>query len=261
MISDEIQALVRRGDKDAFLGIYTQYAKQVYLRAAEDLGSDEEARDAVKQTFLLLRREMMLSDSPVDVEARIRALYGQEIAMRRLLKGDAPSPTPTPSPMEAAPLQSAAFPPAAVQDGAADELPVTVQIPALDGAPALPADPAPAFAPQPDERPAPQPAKKPLSPSPTPDALDRVQHYMQEDGVPQTPPHGRRGARRGHGPDGPHGRGRKRGENAVISGLIVLLSALLLWIVAGILMDFQVLPFVDLGYTWFNQNIFPLFHL
>ena len=34
---------------------------------------------------------------------------------------------------------------------------------------------------------------------------------------------------------------------------------LMLWIIAGLLMDMELLPYVDLGYAWFNRQIAPWF--
>ena len=41
--------------------------------------------------------------------------------------------------------------------------------------------------------------------------------------------------------------------------LLVILSLLLLWMVAGVAMAMRMIPFYDLGYTWFNQNLFKMF--
>ena len=41
--------------------------------------------------------------------------------------------------------------------------------------------------------------------------------------------------------------------------LLILVSLLLLWVVAGVAMTLQWIPYYDLGFTWFNQNVFKLF--
>jgi hypothetical protein len=41
--------------------------------------------------------------------------------------------------------------------------------------------------------------------------------------------------------------------------LLIIVSLLLLWIVAGVAMTLQWLPYYDLGFTWFNQHVFQLF--
>ncbi len=43
--------------------------------------------------------------------------------------------------------------------------------------------------------------------------------------------------------------------------LLFLLLFILLWALAGVLMDVKVLPAYDLGYRWFNQTVYPLFML
>ena len=46
-----------------------------------------------------------------------------------------------------------------------------------------------------------------------------------------------------------------------VLGVLLLLAgiAAALWIMAGLLMDLQILPQFDLGYEWFNANIAPWF--
>lgn len=51
------------------------------------------------------------------------------------------------------------------------------------------------------------------------------------------------------------------GMLAVSIVLLVLFLLLLLWIVAGFLMSMDILPAIDLGYSWFNEAILPLFDL
>lgn len=42
---------------------------------------------------------------------------------------------------------------------------------------------------------------------------------------------------------------------------LVLLILIFLWLVAGILMDYGIIPTIDLGYSWFNAHVFDLFRL
>lgn len=41
--------------------------------------------------------------------------------------------------------------------------------------------------------------------------------------------------------------------------LLILVSLLLLWVVAGVAMSMRWIPVFDLGYSWFNQHVFKLF--
>ena len=43
--------------------------------------------------------------------------------------------------------------------------------------------------------------------------------------------------------------------------LLILLLLILLWVLAGVLMDVQLIRAYDLGYSWFNETIYPLFSL
>ena len=54
-----------------------------------------------------------------------------------------------------------------------------------------------------------------------------------------------------------HRKGRAGSVIGVI--LVVLLILLLLWLLFGFLGKMQILPSYDLGYTWFNNNVYPLF--
>ena len=40
---------------------------------------------------------------------------------------------------------------------------------------------------------------------------------------------------------------------------VLLMGAAMLWMLAGLLMALNVIPNYDLGYTWFNQHVLPLF--
>ncbi|HWQ97437.1 MAG TPA: hypothetical protein VN538_05005 [Clostridia bacterium] len=51
---------------------------------------------------------------------------------------------------------------------------------------------------------------------------------------------------------------RSRGHGVSIF-LLIIVSLLLLWIVAGVAMTLQWIPFYDLGFSWFNQHVFKLF--
>ena len=47
----------------------------------------------------------------------------------------------------------------------------------------------------------------------------------------------------------------------MVTALIFVFLALFIWIAVGILMDLGILTRIDLGFAWFNENIFPLFQL
>lgn len=43
--------------------------------------------------------------------------------------------------------------------------------------------------------------------------------------------------------------------------LLILLLLALLWALAGVMMDIQLIPAYNLGYRWFNETVYPLFSL
>ena len=49
----------------------------------------------------------------------------------------------------------------------------------------------------------------------------------------------------------------ERGKAAAIALFAGILAAL--WVIAGLLMDMGFLPYIDMGYSWFNMNIAPWF--
>ena len=53
--------------------------------------------------------------------------------------------------------------------------------------------------------------------------------------------------------------GRNLGT-ALLKCFIILFLILFIWVLIGILMDLKVLPYVDLGFRWFNRNVFALFN-
>ena len=54
-------------------------------------------------------------------------------------------------------------------------------------------------------------------------------------------------------------RKKNRGFWVFLLVVLILLAAVLLWGSVGFLMSYGVLPAYDLGYSWFNTQLFPLF--
>lgn len=51
----------------------------------------------------------------------------------------------------------------------------------------------------------------------------------------------------------------KRGSGGLVTVFLLLCIAAVLWVIAGLLMDMNLIPAVDLGYAWFNANITQMF--
>ena len=52
---------------------------------------------------------------------------------------------------------------------------------------------------------------------------------------------------------------RRSGGHAFSVILLILVSLVLLWVVAGVAMTMRWIPAFDLGYSWFNMHVFKLF--
>lgn len=51
----------------------------------------------------------------------------------------------------------------------------------------------------------------------------------------------------------------KRKGRAALLLLLLAMTACVLWVLAGLMMEAQMLPYIDLGYRWFNTAVFNLF--
>lgn len=229
MNSHELQKRIQGGDRDAFRELYAVCGQGVYLTAQEALGDADAARDAVKQIFLNLHHEILSSDHPLDIDARLLALTEEELRTRRILGGD----------LSAEPASEA--PPAPIAPPASEAPPATEAKPAPE-APSAPQEAAP-------PPPAPDPIEEAAPYSPP---LERAQAHMEAD--EELARRRKKREQRAERPSGQRG-------NAVITILIVIFLLLFLWVLAGILMDFEILPRIELGYRWFNESVFPLFNL
>ena len=92
-----------------------------------------------------------------------------------------------------------------------------------------------------------QPPKTPAADLPP---LERAYAYMKADGALKQEPV----------MDPSDGKRRRPGEKFGRL-LLLLMLFILLWAVAGVLMDIRIIPKFDLGYRWFNQTVYPLFSL
>ncbi len=88
MNSHDLQRKIQGGDRDAFRELYAVCGQGVYLQAQEALGDSDAARDTVKQVFLNLHHEILSSEHPLDIDARLATLTDAELRTRRILKGD-----------------------------------------------------------------------------------------------------------------------------------------------------------------------------
>lgn len=106
----------------------------------------------------------------------------------------------------------------------------------------------------PPQQPTPQQGQPTPQEAPTP---QEVPWENSQDRLPEDP---RAGV--GYGPNfAPkrHFDRERRSGWILLVVFVVLLALTLAWLVAGILMDLGVVPYVPLGYAWFNEHIYPFF--
>jgi hypothetical protein len=236
MITNDLQKRIRNGDREAFRTIYSEHGRGVYLNALKALGNETDAHSVVKQTFLNLHHELLRSGEDIDIAARIRELADNELLLMEILDSKTlTQPTASvASKGQSTPQKQASFEDCATsaKPGAPEPVREAVRRPRReeisfddDDAPdAKAADPLPPF--------------------------DRARTYMNaDDEASLRMREQERGAQQSR-------RGRGFGRF-----LLILFLLILLWVAAGILMDFGLIPYFDLGYGWFNAYIFPLFTL
>ena len=230
MLSADLQRRIAAGEREAFQLLYDEYGRDIYLRAAAELDDAGQAQRVVKQSFLSLHAAIRAADGPVDAYAVLDRAAREAIAAM----GCKHAPAPEPPAAQPAEEQPAAPVDRAEPEADADE----------DD---LDSYAAPAEA----ELPARQPRKRKRNAQQ--DETDALLERVRA----RTP------VIDGGRPEEPEEPAPKRSAlgNAILSVFLVLFLIVFLWILTGILMDFELLPRVDLGFRWFNENVFQLFSL
>ena len=102
MISEELQYRVHRGEREAFQTLYSENARDVYLRAFSALADENRAKETVKRVFAAVYRELRAASGPVNLDQRIAQLTGEAIAELQTLRLSDPAPAPSAWPEEPA---------------------------------------------------------------------------------------------------------------------------------------------------------------
>lgn len=236
MITNDLQKRIHNGDREAFRTIYSEYGRGVYLNALKTLGNETDAHNVVKQTFLNLHHELLRAGEDIDIAARIQELANNELLLMEILgsKSGEQAASVVAAKRQAAQQKEASFeartaPVKPEEDASVREV---VRRPRRERV---------SFD---DDDDAQLGTEEPL---PT---FDRARAYAQTDGEAdlriREQERATKQSRRGRG----FGR-----------FLLILFLLVLLWVAAGILMDFGFIPQLNLGYAWFNVYVFPLFTL
>lgn len=241
-------AALREGDAKAVREWIAQYAPKVRDVGIAYLGSPEGAAALVKQVFAQALTSIRAGYTPADTEDWLLSLARAQGSQAALSRPAQPLP---PQPLQ--PILRPIAPLSPSCPDLAGEPPLEPEQPF-----ALPQEPeSPVFKPSPNPEPAalgsgpesppigPDPAAGRLSPQPAPILL------FDDDGEADSPWEDAPPARR----ISP----LKRFLGALVILLLLLAVAVLFWGLVGLLMGLGVLPGYDLGYTWFNANIYPFF--
>lgn len=223
MIQSELQQRAHAGDREAFREIYETYSREVYALAQRRFNDAEKSREIVRQVFLSLYRELLHEDEDIDIPARVSAIADEEIRIRRIADGDLSEDT----------LKA--------QCALAEEPDTSGTMERIrrrmDAGQERDAGEAGS------EEPAAQPAV------PTETMQGTVPQARAKDAAQpellQTPKKKKRASTGG----------------TIAAIVAAVLFLVFLWLLAGILMDLDVIPSFDLGYRWFNEHIFDFFRI
>ncbi|MEG1525522.1 MAG: hypothetical protein RRZ24_05170 [Clostridia bacterium] len=222
MITDDLQFHIHSGDREAFKQLYAAYAKDIYLCALNVFTNQTDAREVVKKVFISIHQELLEAPGPIDVESRLLQLTNSAISARRTYQTIAAGQEQRASNVWK--TQPGFNTTATVPDQSAF-------VPAPQRSDVLPPSSASVLS---SASASPQPSKPAPAGVPMPERQEHARAIIRS-----APP-------------------RRRG-NVMNVLLILLLSLLFIWILVGILMDAHLIPAYDLGYTWFNTQIYPLF--
>ena len=226
MFQDPLQKRANAGEQEALREIYARYSKKVYALTQAALGDMDSAKSAVKQIFLQLYREIMNAEEDLDLAACLSALTNEEVRLQRIARGDFSKDT----------LQIQYTVSAEDESNSKDTmLRIHERMVAAD------------------------------------EEEEKKQKEFEDDVIREMEQEESGKSRRNQTSyrkpvlqeemvqmfDEP----KKKKGGGFITFLLILLVLVFLWLLIGILMDLTVLPFVDLGYSFFNNNIFEFFKI
>ncbi|GEM_PF-2261012 len=277
---------IRSGNKDAVKTVYQEYAKDVYNFAKSITGDHDSALAATKKTFLTLFKNIQNGDEPANLRtAALKIAYDEAYKMAAPAKEEAPAPEVQEAPAEedtyaepmfqqrteriqqAAPVIEDEYEeeyddelyeeeeddfvaPNRPQDANREE----VYMP-KGGYDTLKIEPVDVEEEQVEmrgrrRRPAAQfeeeeaPRRRSRRQAPVQEEVEEVQDEYYDDDY-----------------EDEYEEAKPRNKGLFIFCIIlnVILILILLWFLGGLLVNLGVLPDIDLGYSWFNAHIYPLF--
>ena len=239
----ELVRRIRSGEKEAVKELVATYGSAVFQRAYERTGDKDLAREAARQTFgqfVAIVQQQQDDDGWNlwfgDLIERNISTYAQISTDMRTIESE----------LDHEIVSSA-----------------SVSAPAPAAAPVKPANEQDSFIWRPEAEPTQQRKPEPESfawrepPEPLP---------PQKPGKKPRKERGKKEEPRVHKDsvrdeifDEPYNKKAKSGGHGFSIFLLIIVSLLLLWVVVGVAMTMQWIPYYELGFTWFNTNVFKLF--
>jgi len=244
MFQDDLQRRIHYGDKDAFRELYNRYSRDVYSLVYTALGDADASRNSIKQVFMKLYRELIQTEQDLDMAERLSALTNEEIRLARILSGDFSKDA----------LQ-VLYTVSVDRDPDTDDTMMRVRSRMMS---------------EEDS------GNKLLFPEPSRKEIAETGYHREalpkENRVPEkrksAPKKETREERRqtAYREEEPHvgldlKEEKKHGGSGIVLAVLILFVLAFLWLLAGILMDLKIIPFVDLGFSFFNQHVFNFFKI
>ena len=276
---------IRSGNKDAVKAVYSEYAKDVYNFAKSITGDHDSALAATKKTFVKLFNNIKKGEEPDNFRtALLKVAYDEACSIAMPPKEEAAANVVTPKSIDEIkapkPQREEIYMPKGGYDSLQVEEPAEETVPEEEAP--RPRRPRPEESAEGEEAPR---RKKQRPVSEDGQERKRRPRPVPMDGEEAPAPRKRRVAEDEELPpietveeevdvydaldeDGYEGeydeeveyeKPRSKGLFIFCIILNVILILILLWFLGGLLINLGVLPEFDLGYSWFNGHIYPLF--
>jgi len=240
----ELVRRIRRGEKEAVKELVAAYGSTVYQRAFERTNDKELAREAARQTFgqfVAIVQQQPDDDGWMlwfgDLIEKNISTYAQISTDMRTIESELDHEIVSTKPVSA-------YTPAVSQPAVPEPEPFIWRAPEPESAPPRKAEPEPLNWRQQQEPLPPRTQEK----AKRNERGRKVEERVHKDNV------------RDEIFDEPYRKKDKGGKGHAFSiVLLILVSLMLLWVVAGVAMTLRWIPYYDLGFAWFNQNVFKLF--
>lgn len=254
---DALAKRIQKGDSSACAELVNQYGKMVYYTAYAELGDKDKSLDATKRVFRELFTSMRKGDVPTDpikhlqrqLRVQTKCLDSEDSIMNELIsdiqstsEGDllfSGVTDETPAPSDERASFERQIPTVEPEAPVVGEYPAAQTVQGVSNVPNVPAV----------EASTPTQAIPIIEPNVSQDDDDDDDLADRDSALYQ----------QFYGQAEQIGAKKMRVGHVLLILLIVILVLLLVWVVLGFLVKVGAISGLDLGYSWFNSNIFSLF--